>query len=42
MYLIEWVENGKNKSFCAEGYIERLVMEEKLEEKNIAFSTETL
>ena len=42
MYFIEWVENGKEKSYLAEGYIERWVMEERLEESNITFSTKTL
>jgi hypothetical protein len=39
MYFIEWEESGEVKSYVAEGYIERLVKEEFLEENNIPFTT---
>lgn len=42
MYFIKWIENGKEKSYLAEGYIELWAMTEKLEEKNITFSTKAL
>ncbi len=42
MYLIKWVENGETKTFVAEGYIERLVLEEKLTDQNIKFTNELL
>jgi len=35
MYFIEWSEDNQNKSQVCEGYIERLVLEERLEEKGI-------
>ncbi|WP_281177222.1 hypothetical protein [Peribacillus loiseleuriae] len=39
MYLIEWGEAGKIKWFVAEGYIERLVCEERLENRGIEFNS---
>ncbi|MEK4011632.1 hypothetical protein [Peribacillus sp. FSL M8-0224] len=42
MYLIKWIENGETKTFVAEGHIEHLAYQEKLEERNITFSTEAL
>ncbi|WP_182006369.1 hypothetical protein [Priestia aryabhattai] len=36
MYFIEWKDvEGNSKSQVCEGYIERLVLEEKLDEQNI-------
>ncbi len=42
MYLIKWFEDGKEKSFVAEGYIERLVLEERLTDQSIEFTNELL
>lgn len=42
MYLIKWIENGETKTFVAEGHIENLAYQEKLEERNIVFSIKVL
>ncbi|MGX2959393.1 hypothetical protein JNUCC23_09005 [Peribacillus sp. JNUCC 23] len=42
MYLIKWVENGKNKSIVAASWITRLVLEEELVNKQIRFESEII
>lgn len=42
MYVIKWIENGKEKSVVADSWITRDVLEEEFTEQNISFVTETL
>ncbi|AZV43646.1 hypothetical protein BAOM_3037 [Peribacillus asahii] len=42
MYLIKWIENGKEKSFVADAWIVRDVYQEELAAKGIHFTTELI
>jgi len=43
MYLLKWTDDkGTPRSFVAEGYIERLVIEEKLDEFKYVYTVDVL
>ncbi len=42
MYLIKWIEDGMEKSYNAEGWIECDVIEERLSDENIEYVKELL